>query len=124
LAWWQRGKGILCHDAPDPLARDALYQQAGIGYCGEGMEHETLALNACGTPVVCPATPSGKEYVLDGETGLLFEPGNRRQLADKLQLLASDDALRKRLGEQAQERARRLSWDRTAGLVLATLEIL
>ena len=39
---------------------------------------------ACGTPVIVSRIGALAELVCDGETGLLFEPGNPRDLADKL----------------------------------------
>ena len=39
---------------------------------------------ACGTPVIASRIGALAELVRDGETGLLFEPGNPRDLADKL----------------------------------------
>jgi glycosyltransferase involved in cell wall biosynthesis len=39
---------------------------------------------ACGTPVIVSRIGALAELVRDGETGLLFEPGNARDLADKL----------------------------------------
>jgi glycosyltransferase involved in cell wall biosynthesis len=106
----------------DDSQRMRLYQAAAAGYCGEGFEHEALGLAACGAPAICPATLPGREYVRDGETGLLHEPGNTRQLADCLQHLMRDADLRRRLGAQACAEAQDRSWDKTAGLILATLE--
>ena len=102
--------------------RAALYNRASMGYCGVGLESEALALAACGVPVVCPATPAGREYVIHDQTGLLFEPGNRNELAAQLARLAKDELLRRRLSVRARERAKAMSWDRTASLVLATIE--
>ena len=39
---------------------------------------------ACGTPVIASRIGALAELVCDGETGLLFEPGNARDLADKM----------------------------------------
>lgn len=39
---------------------------------------------ACGTPVIASGIGALAELVREGETGLLFEPGNPRDLADKL----------------------------------------
>lgn len=39
---------------------------------------------ACGTPVIASRIGALAELVRDGETGLLFEPGNSRDLADKI----------------------------------------
>jgi glycosyltransferase involved in cell wall biosynthesis len=51
-----------------------------------------------GKPVVAPAVPPVLEVLRDRETGLLIEPGNAQQLADRVVELAGDPALRERLG--------------------------
>ena len=51
-----------------------------------------------GKPVVAPAVPPVLEVMRDRETGLLIEPGNADQLADRIVELAADPALRERLG--------------------------
>ncbi len=48
--------------------------------------------------VVAPAVPPVLEVMKDGETGLLIEPGNAAQLADRIVELANDAGLRERLG--------------------------
>jgi glycosyltransferase involved in cell wall biosynthesis len=39
---------------------------------------------ACGTPVIASRIGALAELVRDGETGLLFEPSNPQDLADKM----------------------------------------
>ncbi len=51
-----------------------------------------------GKPVVAPSVPPVLEVLRDGETGLLIEPGNAAQLADRIVELANDPVLRERLG--------------------------
>lgn len=106
----------------DENTRDRAYREAALAYCGKGLEHEALKLSACGVPVICPATPEGREYVYDGKTGFLYTPGSTRELAGRLHQLLEDDALRERLGAQGRRMAEARSWDRTASLVLATFE--
>jgi glycosyltransferase involved in cell wall biosynthesis len=102
--------------------RCAVYQRSWFGYCGPGAELEALAMAACGLPVVCPATEVAKEYVQDGRTGLLYHPGKAHELADRLGELIGDGALRTRLATEARAHIETRSWDKTAGLVLATIE--
>ena len=45
---------------------------------------------AVGTPVVASNMGSMSELMTDGETGLVFEPGNPQDLADKVQQLLGD----------------------------------
>ena len=53
----------------------------------------------CGKPVVATRLGTGVEYVtLDEVTGLLVEPGNESALAQALNRLLGDPALRARLG--------------------------
>jgi len=47
------------------------------------------------------------ELVVDGETGLLFPPGDRRALADALLTLTREPALRRALGAAGRRRAER-----------------
>jgi glycosyltransferase involved in cell wall biosynthesis len=51
-----------------------------------------------GKPVVAPSVAPVLEVMRDRETGLLIEPGNAAQLADRIVELASDPGLRERLG--------------------------
>lgn len=67
-----------------------------------------LEAHAAGTPVVSTALTTGVPFVnRHGVTGLVVPPGDVEALADALRTLLADDALRARLGRQAQERALR-----------------
>ena len=65
-----------------------------------------LEAHAAGTPVVSTALTTGVPFVnQDGVTGLVVSPGDVRALAEALDTLVRNDALRERLGRQARERA-------------------
>ena len=66
---------------------------------------ESMAL---GTPVVGSRCGGIPEQVVDGETGLLFEPGNEKELAHALACLLENDQLRHRMGKAGQARARQV----------------
>ena len=55
-----------------------------------------------GHPVVATDNGGQREYIADQQNGLLIAPGNARQLAEAMQRLIDDDALRQRLGRQAK----------------------
>ena len=59
-----------------------------------------------GVPSVVTAIPPHREIVEDGRNGLLFEPGNPAQLADRITRLAVDRELGRQLGARARERVR------------------
>ena len=57
---------------------------------------------AMGKPVIVTKTVGTVDYVEDGKTGLLVEPGNVLQLKEKIVLLTNNPELRKTLGKNAK----------------------
>jgi glycosyltransferase involved in cell wall biosynthesis len=76
---------------------------------------------ACGVPVVASRIAAIPEVVLDGETGLLVEPGDPADLASKLRLLLGDPARRRCLGRAGAEHVQQYRWDRLADGLLEEL---
>lgn len=68
----------------------------------EGLPNALLEAMALGLPVIASAVDGVPEVVEDGKTGLLVSPRDPAALAQKLSALASDPALRQRLGEGAK----------------------
>lgn len=61
----------------------------------------------CRLPIIATRLASGvTDVTRDGETGLLVEPGDALGLAEAMDRLAADPALRRRLGEAGSARAR------------------
>jgi colanic acid/amylovoran biosynthesis glycosyltransferase len=71
----------------------------------EGLPTTLLEAASVGVPVVSTFHSGIPEAVVDGETGLLSDPGDRVSLADNIKRLLADDELRIRLGRQARRRA-------------------
>ncbi len=65
---------------------------------------------ACGRPVVATAAGGPALIVEDGTSGLLMPPGDAVALAECLERLLDDDALRERMGVAARWRAERFGW--------------
>lgn len=76
----------------------------------EGWGLTAIEANACGTTTVSSNVQGLRDAVIDGETGLLYEYGNREQLAEKIILLLRDDHLRERLAENALRRSQEFDW--------------
>jgi glycosyltransferase involved in cell wall biosynthesis len=71
-----------------------------------------LEAAACGLPVVASRIGGIPEYVHDGHSGILFEPGDVSALTQALRALMRDHALRSRLGGNARAMAeQRFSMD-------------
>jgi alpha-maltose-1-phosphate synthase len=105
-----------------------LYSHAGVFVCPSIYEPFgiiNLEAMACETPVVASAVGGIKEVVVDGETGFLvplkqypespfeaMEPERfARDLAEKVNRLVGDAALRRRMGQAGRRRAvEKFSW--------------
>ena len=71
-----------------------------------------LEAMACKTPVVATATGGIKEVVVNGETGILVEPANSKQLADAINKILKDKALIKKFGDNGRVRVEKyFSWE-------------
>ncbi len=72
-----------------------------------------------GKPVIAGALGQVKDLVHDGETGLLYEPGNIPQLTSALMTLAHDASFTRAMGEKAGVWVRReRTWENNARLVV------
>jgi glycosyltransferase involved in cell wall biosynthesis len=72
--------------------------------------------------VILPRTNVGL-LARDGEECLLLERGDAADIADKIERVLRDDALRERLGHGARSFAeRRFNWKRSAQALLAFYE--
>ncbi len=74
---------------------------------------------AAGRPVVAARIGQIAEAVRDGETGLLYTPGDTADLTMALASLLDNDRLRGRLGTAGAQAARAHGWDRVADRIVA-----
>jgi glycosyltransferase involved in cell wall biosynthesis len=70
----------------------------------EGFGLVVLEAMAMGCPVVATAIGGPLSIVAEGETGFLVPPGDAKALADKLEVLLRDAALRERMAAAGRER--------------------
>jgi glycosyltransferase involved in cell wall biosynthesis len=83
----------------------SVYEPFGI-VCLEAM--------VCGRPVVASNVGGIPFVVENGKTGLLFESGNVKDLAEKVIILLKNKELRDKMGEVGRERAKEFTWDKIA----------
>ena len=97
---------------PGELAK--LYARAAIVVCPslrEGFGVACLEAMAHGRPVVASGVGGLLDLVVNGETGILVEPGNVPALRSAIDRLLDDPELRRRMGEAGRQRAaERFSW--------------
>lgn len=75
--------------------------------CFEGFPVTLVEAMGYAKPVVAPRIGSFPEIVQEGVTGLLFEPGNAEQLADRIRYLWERPDLCRTMGQAAHEKALR-----------------
>lgn len=72
-------------------------------YYPEGVPKILLEAAACERAIVTTDVPGCREIVRHGDNGLLVPPRNARALADALETLLCDPALRARMGQRGRE---------------------
>lgn len=71
----------------------------------EGTPVTIIEALAAGRPVVATRVGGLPDVVDEGETGLLVRPGDTHAMAERLELLARDPELARRMGEEGRRRA-------------------
>lgn len=84
---------------PDTLRSADIYCSMSRS---DGASLSLLEAMSCGLPVVVSDIPASREWVTDGDTGLIVPCGEPQVLADRLSGLASDAALRASMGSRAR----------------------
>ncbi len=91
--------------------RSDLPQVYPACYCGvipssgwDSFPRTAVEMAACGLPVVAARLQGLPEAVLDGETGLLFEPENATELADRLEALLDAPEIARQYGARGRRR--------------------
>ncbi|MDI6851661.1 MAG: glycosyltransferase family 4 protein [bacterium] len=82
----------------------------------EGLGVVLIEALSHGVPVIGSRIGGITDIIIDGKTGLLFEPGNHFELAEKITLLIENPELRKKLVEEGQKHIlKNFSWENIAG---------
>ncbi|MEA3503465.1 MAG: glycosyltransferase family 4 protein [Actinomycetota bacterium] len=110
----------LRSDIPD-LMRDADFFVRPSTL--EGMPLTVLEAMASGIPVIATNVAGTGEAVVDGETGILIEPGDIKALSGALENMIRNEPTRLEMGAAGRRRAEEsFSWDRVAERSLEVLE--
>ncbi len=88
----------------------------------EGWGLTAIEANACGATTVSSNVQGLRDAVIDEETGLLYEYGNREKLAEKIILLLRDNYLRQRLTANALKRSKEFDWQIGAEKTMEVIE--
>ena len=81
----------------------------------EGLPLVVVEAMMCGRAVIATSVDGVPDLVTNGSTGILVEPEVPEALADAMERLVSDAALRERLAKAGQRTAERFRWSDVAG---------
>jgi glycosyltransferase involved in cell wall biosynthesis len=89
------------NDVPRLLpALDCFWLASGY----EGQSNALMEAMAAGLPVVVSDIPGNRDLVVDGESGLLVQPGNKSEFARRTRRLFDEPEFAQKLGENARQR--------------------
>jgi glycosyltransferase involved in cell wall biosynthesis len=71
----------------------------------EGFGNAVIEAGACEVPSIASNVYGLRDAVINGETGVLVPPADPEALSKEIVRMASDDAIRKKLGARARERS-------------------
>ncbi len=98
----------LYYNAADICVVPSYYESFGL---------VALEAMACGVPVVASRVGGLKETVIDGRTGYLVPWRCPEPFAERVELLLSNEPLRRKLGREARAAAERFRWSEVAAQV-------
>ncbi len=101
------------YNAADVCVLPSYYESFGLA---------ALEASACGKPVVASRVGGLPSVVLDGRTGYLIAWRCPGPFVERLDLLLTNDHLRRQMGAAAREHAETLTWDATADRLLGAFD--
>lgn len=101
---WNSIPGIRCHGWVADM--NAFWATKHIALApsrgGEGLPRSMLEAAAAGRPLITTSTPGCRDFVVQGETGLVVAPSSASAIADAIERLAHDHERRVRMGANAR----------------------
>jgi glycosyltransferase involved in cell wall biosynthesis len=97
---------VFCGVQPDVLSYLHAADVFALPSAAEGLSNALLEAMATGLPCIASDIGGNVDLITDGENGLLFEPGNARQLTDALLRLYANGTERQEYGQRAREQTK------------------
>lgn len=105
------GKPILQEEIPEFMRSGDIYCLPCVWASDgdvDGLPQMLMEAMACGVPVISTRLVGIPDLIIDGETGLLAEPNNTADLADRLLRLINDRGLRSTLARNGRVQVEQL----------------
>jgi len=96
---------------------DEIYNRSAVFICSsisEGFGFCAIEAMAGGCAVVTTDNGGSDDYAVEGETALLCAPRDVAGMADRVEMLLRDDALRTGIATRGYESVQRFDWDNSA----------
>jgi len=106
------------------LSESELLRELGSAHASivpsiwEGFGLAALEAMAAGVPVIASSSGALPEIVIQGKNGLLFAPGDSKDLAMNIRRLAQDEVLWNAMADSCRRWAREYTWEKTAASTL------
>lgn len=100
------GSSIALNGRVDNKVIEKILSLSDIYFSSTKIEmspYNILEAKAAGLPILASGVPGQSDLIESGKDGLLYEPDNVEDAANKLELLINDKALRQRLGNSGYE---------------------
>ena len=88
----------------------------------EGFGLPLLEAMKCECPILCSNATCLPEVA--GDSVVYFNPKDKNELKEKINIILEDDTLRKKLIKKGQERLKQFSWSKTAEIILETYKFI
>ncbi len=88
----------------------------------EGFSLATVEAAACGVPVIAAKANGTEDLIDNGKNGFLLKKRDKKEIAEKLNILMKDRNLLRKMGENARESSLKYSWGKIAKRMLSVLE--
>ncbi len=87
----------------------------------EGLPKALLEASALGRPLIATDVPGCRDVARDGETGLLVPVDDAKALAEAIEILAGDAALRRKMGDAGRRRVEKTFSSSAIGTEIAAI---
>jgi glycosyltransferase involved in cell wall biosynthesis len=115
--------GAVDHESlPEIYNQFSVFAMPSTGQESFGVA--AIEAQACGIPVIASNTGGIPEAVLNGETGILTEPGNINQIAEAIETLLDDEELRIKMGKNAVEWSKNFDWENSVSEMIDAYDAL
>jgi len=114
------GLDIMYHNSPTQEELGRIYRTSDIYISGsyyESFSLPPLEAMASGTAVVTTSNEGVKEYAINNQNCLMYEPGNIEQLVAKVKLLINSEDLRNKLIYEGLKTVRNYGWENSINIL-------